>query len=72
MLDIDHFKDFNDSYGHCAGDECLKHFGEILTDFTRNFQLCIYRYGGEEFLAFAYGYSEKELLTIAENLRIVV
>lgn len=72
MLDIDHFKYFNDSYGHAAGDECLSLFGGILTKFTQNFQLRFYRYGGEEFLAFAYGYSEKELLSIAESLRIAV
>lgn len=72
MLDIDHFKDFNDSYGHAAGDECLSHFGGILTKFAQNSRLRFYRYGGEEFLAFAYGYSKNELLSIAESLRIAV
>lgn len=72
MLDIDHFKDFNDSYGHTAGDECLNQFGEVLTKFKQNFRLLFYRYGGEEFLAFAYGYNEKELFSIAESLRIAV
>ncbi len=72
MIDIDHFKDFNDSYGHAVGDKCLNHFGEILTNFAQNFRLCFYRYGGEEFLAFAFGYNEKELLSIAESLRIAV
>jgi len=72
MLDIDYFKEFNDSYGHAAGDECLKHFGTALSKFTQNFQLHFYRYGGEEFLALAYGYSKEELLSIAESLRIAV
>ncbi len=72
MLDIDHFKCFNDTYGHTAGDECLNHFGGILKEFTHKFRLRFYRYGGEEFLAFAYGYSEKELMFIAESLRIAV
>lgn len=72
MLDIDHFKEFNDSYGHAAGDECLKRFGEVLTKFTHNFQLRFYRYGGEEFLAFAYKYNKEELLSIAESLRIAM
>ena len=72
MIDIDHFKEFNDSYGHAAGDECLNHFGELLTSFAQNFRLCFYRYGGEEFLAFVYGCSEDELLSIAESLRIAV
>lgn len=72
MIDIDHFKEFNDSYGHAAGDECLNYFGKLLTSFAQNFRLCFYRYGGEEFLAFAYEYSENELLSIAESLRIAV
>lgn len=72
MIDIDHFKDFNDSYGHAAGDKCLSHLGEALTKFTQNFRLHFYRYGGEEFVAMAYGYDEKELLSIAESLRISV
>ncbi len=72
MIDIDHFKEFNDSYGHAVGDECLTRFGELLTSFAQNFRLHFYRYGGEEFLAFLYGYSENELLSIAESLRIAV
>lgn len=72
MIDIDHFKKFNDQYGHAAGDECLKQFGELLTSFAQNFRLSFYRYGGEEFLAFAYGYSENELLSIADSLRLAV
>jgi diguanylate cyclase (GGDEF)-like protein len=72
MLDIDHFKDFNDSYGHAAGDRCLEHFGKVMTNFTQNFRLHFYRYGGEEFVAMAYGYGEKELFSIAESLRIAV
>ncbi|MEN6470347.1 MAG: GGDEF domain-containing protein [Clostridiaceae bacterium] len=72
MLDIDHFKDFNDSYGHAVGDGYLSRFGELLIKFSRNFRLHCYRYGGEEFVAMAYGYSEKELFSIAESLRIAV
>jgi diguanylate cyclase (GGDEF)-like protein len=72
MLDIDHFKNFNDSYGHAAGDKCLGYFGEVLTKFARNFRLYFYRYGGEEFVAMAYGYTGKELFSIAESLRIAV
>ena len=72
MIDIDHFKDFNDNYGHAAGDKCLSRLGEAFTNFTQNFQLQFYRYGGEEFVAMAYGYGTKELLSIAESLRIAV
>jgi len=72
MIDIDHFKAFNDNYGHAAGDNLLSCFGEVLTKFSQNFRLQFYRYGGEEFAAMAYGYGEKELLSIAESLRIAV
>ena len=60
--DIDNFKEFNDSYGHATGDKYLSHLGEVFTKFTQNFRLYFYRYGGEEFVAMAYGYDEKELL----------
>jgi diguanylate cyclase (GGDEF)-like protein len=72
MLDIDCFKELNDHHGHAAGDKCLGHFGEVLRNFTESFRLHFYRYGGEEFVAMAYGYSEKELYSIAESLRIAV
>ncbi len=48
FIDIDHFKRFNDSYGHDAGDLVLKVFAKALTDFFRGGEI-ICRYGGEEF-----------------------
>lgn len=72
MIDIDHFKDYNDNYGHAAGDHCLTSLGTVFKKFKQNFQLDFYRYGGEEFVAMAYGYGEKELFSIAESLRIAV
>jgi diguanylate cyclase (GGDEF)-like protein len=72
MIDIDHFKDFNDHHGHAVGDKCLSRLGEVFTLFTQSFRLHFYRYGGEEFVAMAYGYKEEELLAIAESLRIAV
>jgi len=49
MLDVDHFKNFNDTYGHLAGDEVLAKVGLILSDSTRDMDY-VARYGGEEFL----------------------
>lgn len=72
MLDIDHFKDFNDTYGHASGDRRLSSLGDVLTKYMQNFRLQFYRYGGEEFVAIVYGYDEKELFSIAEGLRIAV
>lgn len=49
MLDIDHFKSFNDTYGHTAGDELLSMLGELLRKQTRQSDVAC-RYGGEEFI----------------------
>jgi diguanylate cyclase (GGDEF)-like protein len=49
MIDIDHFKDFNDTYGHAAGDALLSELGQLLKSHVRNEDIAC-RYGGEEFL----------------------
>jgi diguanylate cyclase (GGDEF)-like protein len=49
ILDIDHFKDYNDNFGHEAGDEVLRATGAILKDAVRSTDI-VCRYGGEEFL----------------------
>ena len=72
MIDIDFFKEYNDEYGHVAGDKCLSHLGEVFKKFTEDFRIFFYRYGGEEFVAMAYGYGETELLSVAERLQIAV
>ena len=54
IIDLDHFKLVNDTYGHQAGDECLKAVGKVLKEFSnRPGDICA-RYGGEEF-ALVYG-----------------
>ena len=51
MLDIDHFKSFNDNYGHQVGDEALRVVGAALAGGIRSYD-CAGRYGGEEFICF--------------------
>lgn len=67
MSDIDKFKDVNDTYGHLAGDNVLKHFGKILKNLTdENIQA--FRYGGEEFLITVKG-SYEDALSVASQIR---
>lgn len=49
LVDIDHFKNFNDAYGHQAGDACLKKAGEAMARAAKRPQDMLARYGGEEF-----------------------
>jgi diguanylate cyclase (GGDEF)-like protein len=68
MLDIDHFKNFNDTYGHLAGDETLRHVVKVVTAGLRKHDF-LGRYGGEEFTFFFPGADEKTGMAIAERLR---
>jgi diguanylate cyclase (GGDEF)-like protein len=68
MLDIDHFKQINDNYGHEAGDIVLKQISQIILKNTRS-QEIIGRFGGEEFFGFLPEVSIDEAKMIAERLR---
>ena len=72
MLDIDHFKRFNDSYGHSAGDECLRKIGRLLNDFGKQHDATFFRFGGEEFIGFEYTGDHERLQALAEKLRLAV
>jgi diguanylate cyclase (GGDEF)-like protein len=67
LLDIDHFKCFNDSHGHQAGDEALRGVAAALLGETRQVDL-VARYGGEEFAAILPGCPPGESLQIAERI----
>jgi diguanylate cyclase (GGDEF)-like protein len=68
MLDVDHFKKYNDAHGHPAGDEVLKKIGNILRNCTRSGD-CTARYGGEEFAVLLSGKSGDTALQLAERIR---
>jgi diguanylate cyclase (GGDEF)-like protein len=68
MLDVDHFKKYNDAHGHPAGDEVLKRVANILRSSTRAGD-CTARYGGEEFAVLLSGKGAQEAMQLAERIR---
>lgn len=68
MIDIDHFKNINDYYGHSIGDEVLRRFGEVLTARLRQYDVAA-RWGGEEFVVLADGASLDNARMLAEKIR---
>ncbi|MHB8836665.1 MAG: diguanylate cyclase [Candidatus Methylomirabilia bacterium] len=68
MLDIDHFKNFNDSYGHLVGDEALRAVGAALSGGIRSYDY-VGRFGGEEFICYLPETNSAEALVVAERLR---
>jgi len=72
MMDIDHFKEFNDHYGHGAGDQCLKKVAHALTDTLSRPGDTLCRYGGEEFVALLPGNDGGGAGVVAERLREAV
>ncbi len=71
MIDIDHFKDYNDRNGHLAGDEVLKELARILKEKTRTTDV-VARYGGEEFAVVLLETELDEAVTIAQRIRSAV
>lgn len=68
VLDIDHFKGINDTYGHDAGDRVLQHFAERVRQSVRSMDLAC-RYGGEEFLIAMPDTDKQAASVVAERIR---
>ncbi|MEN3359041.1 MAG: hypothetical protein V7637_3023 [Mycobacteriales bacterium] len=72
MIDIDHFKLYNDHYGHAGGDECLRRVAGVLTEHIRDTTDLVARYGGEEFAVVLPGADSAAAYQVAERIRAAV
>jgi diguanylate cyclase (GGDEF)-like protein len=72
LADVDHFKAYNDRYGHQAGDRALRRVAQVLQAFVNRPQDLLVRYGGEEFAALLYDVDSAEVEKLAEKMRRAV
>jgi len=72
MIDVDHFKLYNDTYGHALGDECLKQIAQTLQQCTSRATDFVARYGGEEFVILLPNTNLEGGLQLAERIRQAV
>ncbi len=71
MLDLDHFKAYNDTYGHQAGDQALRALGRLLRHSSRSYDV-VARYGGDEFVIMLPETSKPVAAEVAERIRLGV
>jgi len=72
IIDIDHFKSVNDSYGHLAGDHCISQVGQQINDCLKRSTDLGCRYGGEEFCLILPNTDALGALALAEKLRLII
>lgn len=72
MFDIDHFKHFNDYYGHLAGDDCLRSLAQVLLQDVRCSGELVARYGGEEFVVLLSDSNLETALETAQRIQRAV
>lgn len=72
MIDIDNFKMFNDTYGHLAGDQCLKSVADVIKKAVKRSGDFVARFGGEEFIAFLSNTTEHGASIVAEEIRVKI
>lgn len=71
ILDIDHFKNYNDTLGHQAGDEALREVGKVLKNTVRDEDI-VSRYGGEEFCIIFPGIAKEGIQNLCERIRLKI
>jgi len=72
MMDIDYFKQYNDTYGHLRGDKVLKAVGKTLNNFLKRGGDYVFRLGGEEFGVLFSGMEREQSFAFAEKLRLAI
>ena len=72
IIDVDHFKSFNDAYGHVAGDMCLQRVAQAAATCMRTAQDMLARYGGEEFVAILPATELMDAVLVAERIRAAI
>ncbi len=71
LIDVDHFKAFNDLYGHVAGDACLREVAQAIESVVRGTDFAA-RYGGEEFVVIGHGMNVDSAVAVAERMAAAV
>ncbi len=71
MIDVDQFKEYNDNFGHPAGDQVLRQISQILKDTLRTDDQAV-RFGGEEFLVVLPFCDEQVAIDVAERIRVLI
>ncbi len=69
LLDIDYFKEFNDTYGHQAGDELLVKLADVLRNVAMDPDVFVARYGGDEFVVAYRGMTDEQVMEKADRIR---
>lgn len=72
MIDVDYFKNYNDTYGHGAGDECLKRVAQAMIKQCNRSSDLAARYGGEEFMLLLPNTSKQDALHISDRLNLSI
>ena len=70
LIDLDYFKRINDTYGHLAGDDCLRSLSKTITMTLTGYNAIVARFGGEEFVTIVPNVTAEKLALIAEELRL--
>ncbi len=72
FIDLDHFKQINDRYGHMVGDECLIQAASVVESQSRRMEDSVCRYGGEEFAVILPNIDSQTAVSIAEKIRVAI